>query len=170
MFLFLSFHLTFLFLWQQIAQNCQKNNIKIWWISEDWDSVSVIIMVKVNTFMGILHILYWSIKLLWEESYVLSQVCNVSFNLHGVSFHFCSSVQCPGNAVLPECCDSCSVAVQCCGLGWAACSAACNTCSPRHAFWGWELWPLGDFPACGKLSATALVRDDEIWPIWGTAW
>lgn len=29
----------FLFSWQRIAQNCQNNNIKIWWISEGWDSL-----------------------------------------------------------------------------------------------------------------------------------
>lgn len=99
----------FLFLWQQIAQNCQNNNIKIWWISKGWDAVCVIIMVKVNTVMGILHILCWAIKLLWECSFTSLQ-CH--FQLPWCDFPFVQFGCSAAGAVLcyPSAVSSCSSA------------------------------------------------------------
>lgn len=140
----------FLFLWQQIAQNCQNNNIKIWWISESWDSVCIIIMVKVNTVMGVLHILYWSRKLLWEESDVLSQVCNVTFSFPGVTFPVCSF----GAALRRWCCVTwglwAAAPLQCCGCG-AGCLHHCmQHVQPSGCALGLRTLAIGRLPSVWK--------------------
>lgn len=112
--------LTFLFLWQQIAQSCQKNNIKIWWISEDWDSACVIIMVKVNSHGDS------SYPLLEHKTAVRGVLCSFTslqchFQLPRWKFSFLQF-----GAALPRCC-----CVSCMLWQLLQCSAGLRVCAGR---------------------------------------